>query len=77
MFLVGLRVVATVPRKSDPHPLGMLKISMIPSSPAIDEACSLKVSDEFSDFSWHRVRSLSEIFLKVASRLLNVTIGLY
>ncbi len=63
MFLVGLRIVTTLSGKGDAHPLGMVKIPMIPSSPAINETCLLKVSDQFSNFSWHPVRRVSEIFL--------------
>ncbi len=66
--MVGSGVITTVPRKRDSHSLGMLKIAMIPSAPAIGEARSLKVEDEFSNFSRYQDWSVTEIFLQVAER---------
>ena len=59
MFLVGLRIVAKLSRKGHAHPFRVFKIAMVTSSASIDEACPLKVSNEFSDFTRQGMRFIS------------------
>jgi hypothetical protein len=45
---------------------GMHEVSMISFASTIHEARGLKVSDEFSNFSWHPSRIVAEVPLEVA-----------
>jgi hypothetical protein len=45
---------------------GVYEISMVSFASAIHKVSGLKVSDEFSNFSWHLMRIVLKVSLKVA-----------
>jgi hypothetical protein len=66
-LLVVLGIIPKVPGDGNGFSyFGMHEVSMISFASAIHEARGFEVSDEFSNFSWHPLRIVTEVLLKVA-----------